>query len=95
MPYVFYEELPDGMEEADVVERAELDSTLEELEAAREQRDQAIERAEAAEDGWRKSKEKYANTFLRTKPKPTGGNAPDPKAYGAQSVRDLFKIDKE
>lgn len=95
MPYVYYEELPEGMEEADVVERAELDSTIEELETAREQRDQAIERAETAEEGWRKSKEKYANTFLRTKPRDEGFKPPDPKAYGAQSVSELFKIDKE
>jgi hypothetical protein len=94
MPYVFYEELPEGMEEADVVERAELDSTLSELETAREQRDQAIERAESAEDSLRKSREKYANTFLKS-PRPRGGE-PEPQAQiGPTSISDLFKLDNK
>jgi hypothetical protein len=90
MPYVFYEELPEGMSEADVVERAELESTLEELESAREQRDQAISRAESAEQGLREAKEKYANTFL-SKP-PTRLEPKEKPKLSAQSISELFKI---
>lgn len=91
MPYVFYDELPEGLQEADVVERAELESLNEELEQAREQRDQAIERAQAAEKGWEESKQKYANTFLRSKPPEP--NPPKPLDLRPQTINELFKID--
>lgn len=74
MPYVFVEELPEDAEEADVVERSELDSTITERDEARSQRDEAIERAEAAESDLEKQREKYANTFLSRKREPEPNN---------------------
>lgn len=68
MPYIFVEELPEEVEEADVVERSELDSAITERDEARTQRDEAIERAVSAENDLAKQKEKYANTFLSKKP---------------------------
>lgn len=90
MPYVFYEELPEGLEEADVVERSELDSLTEELNNAREQRDQAISRAETAEDGWEKAKQKYADTFLSRKPPKSD---PEPLNLQPQTLMELFKTE--
>lgn len=88
MPYVFVEVLDEGMEEADVVERSELDNAITERDAAREQRDQAIERADKAETDLTAQKEKYANTFLsrsRQKPKHEGDAKP-------AHTLDTFKI---
>lgn len=92
MPYIFVEELQEGQEEAQVVERAEYDGLSQQLEEAREQRDQAIERAETAEEGWREAKEKYANTFLTT---PARIKKDHEKPHlSAQSVSDLFAVEK-
>ena len=90
MPYIFVEELQEGQEEAQVVERAEYDGLSQQLEEAREQRDQAISRAESAEQGLREAKEKYANTFL-SKP-PTRLEPKEKPKLSAQSISELFKI---
>ena len=93
MPYVFVEELQEGQEEADVIERTEHDALQQQLEETRTQRDQAIERAETAEKGWRESKEKYANTFLTTPSKIVENHTP--RTLTAQSVKELFTPSKE
>lgn len=88
MPYVFMEELPEGFEEADVVERSELDSITTERDEARQQRDSAIERAEQAEGDLQAQKEKYANTFLSSQRK-----NPEPKGdYSKPHDMSAFKI---
>ena len=92
MPYIFIEELPEGTEEADVVERGEYDGLSQQLEEAREQRDEAIARAETAEAGWREAKEKYANTFLTTPARIKENH--EPPTYSAQSVSELFAVEK-
>lgn len=66
MPYAYYEELPEGIEAADVVDRSEYDAVITERDEIATQRDGAIERAESAEADARKAKEKYANAFLTT-----------------------------
>lgn len=90
MPYLYVEELEEGQEEADVVERSVHDSVLESLRTAEQMRDDAISRAEAAEGDLRKQKEKYANTFLSKKPE-SGDPVPHPKPeIPPQSFSDLF-----
>ena len=64
MPYVFKEILEDEDVAADVVERAEYDTVIEERDHLMIQRDEAIERAEVAEKGWEESRNKYADAFL-------------------------------
>lgn len=91
MPYVFFEELPDGAVEASVVDRTEYDTIIEELDNIREQRDIAIDRAEVAERGLRESKEKYANTFLSKPFEPNEKNKGS-HVKSAQSVKELFNI---
>lgn len=93
MPYVFVDELQEGQEEAQVVEKGEHDELSRQLEEAREQRDKAIERAETAEKGWQEAKEKYANTFLTTPSKIKESN--EIRVKRAQSVRELFNPRKE
>lgn len=87
MPYIFIEELEEGYEAADVVEREEYESIVSQLEEARNQRDEAIERAQSAEDGYSKMREKYANTFL-SKPKSTPERSSEPVL--PQSIDELF-----
>lgn len=88
MPYIFVEELPEDAEEADVVERSELDSAITERDDARNQRDEAIERATQAESDLKAQKEKYANTFLSSRQK-----TPEPnKKPVAPKTMDMFKI---
>ena len=93
MPFIFVEELQDGQEEAQVIEQSVHNEILRQLEDAREQRDQAIERAEIAEKGWRESKEKYANTFLTTPSKIVDNSMP--RKITAQSVSELFNPKRE
>lgn len=64
MPYVFKEVLTDEDVEADVVERADYDTVIQERDQLMTQRDEAIERAEVAEKGWEESRNKYADAFL-------------------------------
>lgn len=92
MPYIFVEELQEGQEEAQVVERGEYDGLSQQLEEARSQRDEAIARAETAEQGWREAKEKYANTFLTT-PSRIKQDHKEPH-LSAQSISELFAVEK-
>ena len=87
MPYIFVEELGEDMEEADVVERSELDSAILERDDARSQRDEAIERASRAESDLAAQKEKYANTFLSNRQK-----TPEKEKREAPKSMDMFKI---
>ena len=88
MPYVFVEQVEDGMQEVDLIERSELDTITEELESVKNQRDAAIERAVKAEEDYSKMREKYANTFLSNKPKPT--EKLKPINLAPQSLEELF-----
>lgn len=92
MPYVFLEELGEGQEEADVVERSEYESLNEKLQSALDQRDQAIERAVKAEGDYGKMRQKYADTFLNKAYTPQSFPHDD-KPMSAQSMEDLFKED--
>lgn len=66
MPYVEYDVVPDGMEAADVVPRADYDAVVTERDEVRTQRDGLIERAQVAESSYEKMREKYANAFIKS-----------------------------
>lgn len=95
MPYIMVEEVPEGMEAVDVVERSEYDKVIGERDAYAQQRDDAIARISDAEKAVRDAKAKYADYIL-------GGSAPNSlreeqrKAvqHGALNARDLFKVKK-
>lgn len=66
MPYVFKEVLEEGEVAADVYDSEDYRRVVEERDSVIAQRDDAIGRAERAEDDAAKMREKYANRFLTT-----------------------------
>lgn len=64
MPYVFVEELEEGVEGADVVERSEYEQLRASVDELASQRDTLIERAETAEKDAREARDKYAHAFI-------------------------------
>ena len=89
MPYIYVENLEEGQEEADVIERSEISDIQIQLEEAKSQRDMAIERAVKAEDDYSKMREKYANTFLG-KPRQSEPSRSKPENLMPQSIEELF-----
>ena len=89
MPYIYVENLEEGFEEADVVERSQYAELETQLEEAKNQRDNAIERAVQAEGDYSKMREKYANTFLG-KPRNMETYRDEPKIDMPQSLDELF-----
>ncbi len=88
MPYVYYDELPEGAEAADVVSHEHYDTLAEELAATVEQRDQALQTLEDSRRETREAKAKYAKFILdankqgnpkepEDEPKPTGKRTAD------------------
>ncbi len=92
MPYVFYDELPEGLEAADVVSHEHYDTLADELAATVEQRDQALQTLETSRRETREAKAKYAKLILdankQAKPKEPE-DAPKPTG---KRVADLFAI---
>lgn len=64
MPYYYFEEVNEELEEANVVSREDYDAVITERDEVYSQRDEAIARAEQAEEDLRKEKNKYANAFF-------------------------------
>ncbi len=89
MPYVFYEELPEGAEAASVVSQESYDALAEELAGAMGQREEALTQIEEARKEARETKAKYAQMILdgnKTKPED-----PKPKPVPkATTIDDLF-----
>lgn len=93
MPYVFYEELPDGMDEVDVVPRADYDALVEERDSTIQQRDDALTQIEEARKEVRDVKAKYADTILTANRKSKTEPKPEPKRSKpslAMSTSELF-----
>ena len=93
MPYVYYEELPEGAEAADVVSHEHYDTLAEELAATVEQRDQALETLETSRRETREAKAKYAKFILDANKQQGNQKEPEdgPKPKG-KTVADLFAI---
>lgn len=91
MPYVFKEVLDDEEIEADVVERADYDSVIQERDQLMTQRDEAISRAEIAEKGWEESRNKYADAFLTSPARVKKEQEENVRADGVvRSFQELF-----
>lgn len=92
MPYVFKDELDEGEVEADVVERSEYQTVVEDRDTVRTQRDEAIARAETAEKGWEESRNKYADAFLTSPARVKAAQERDVKEDGqVYSFQELFE----
>ena len=93
MPYVFYDELPDGVEEVDVVSRDEYNTLIEERDNTIQQRDDALAQIEEARKEVRDVKAKYADTILSANKKLGTTPKPEPKRTKpklAMSTSELF-----
>lgn len=64
MPYVYYDELPEGAEEADVITREDYDAIVSERDSVISQRDEALSQVEEAHKEVRDTKAKYADAIL-------------------------------
>ena len=96
MPYVWREEAEEGDDVRDVVERSEYDAVIVERDELMTQRDGLIERAEAAEEGWRQSRNKYADAFITSAARAKQDQRKDVKEDGKPSTfGDLFKTKGE
>lgn len=91
MPYVYYDELPDGLEAADVVSQEHYDALAEELATSNGQRDEALTQIEEARKEAREARAKYAQAILDGKPKqePDPNQETNPKPTGA-TIASLF-----
>lgn len=88
MPYIFVEELEEGQEAAEVVDKSEYDTLDSLYQEAQNQRDAAIERAVNAESDYSKMRQKYADTFLKT---PSKIQKQTPESILPQSIDELFE----
>lgn len=91
MPYVYYDELPDGLEEAQVVSQEHYDAIAEELATSNAQRDEALEQIEEARREARDTKAKYAQMILdgKKQQEPDPKQDPEPK-HKAATIASLF-----
>ena len=64
MPYIEVVEVPEGADEADVVERARYEELLAQLKSAEEQRDRLAEEVVEGRDKLRDAKARYAGLVL-------------------------------
>ena len=93
MPYIMVEELPEGVEAADVVERTEYDALSSRLSDAEGQRDRLLERAETLTSELSESRKKYADAFLgaaQAQPPKEPEQEPDPEPKHKTSFKQLF-----
>ena len=91
MPYVFYEELPEGLEAAEVVSQEHYDALAEELAGAMEQREEALNQIEEAQRAAREVKAKYAQMILDgNKTKAEEAKNTETQKAKATTIRDLF-----
>lgn len=92
MPYVFYDELPDGMEEADVVPRSELDALTAERDELVATRDELADHVSVLETDLRQSREKYAHAVLTSAERVKREQAHDVRRdSGPQTYEELFR----
>lgn len=83
MPYVWYDELPEGLEAAEAVAQDHYDALADELAGVTEQRDEALTRLEESRKETRAAKSKYADLIL--------GSNKDTKKEPEDTKRDMPK----
>lgn len=77
MPYVYYDELEDGMEEASVISTEEYNSLEEQRAALQEQYDTLVTERDSLSKELMDAKTKFANAFLSSPQKMKQDNADD------------------
>lgn len=94
MPYVYYDELPEGTEAADVVSREDYDSVVTERDSYATQRDDALTRIEGAQREVREVKARYADAILGSNQRSQEPKAPDggrkQETKYAMSAKEMF-----
>lgn len=70
MPFIEVEEIPEGVEAADVVARADYDAIVAERDTTMQQRDDALTQIEEARKEVRDTKAKYADAILSANREP-------------------------
>jgi hypothetical protein len=92
MPYVYYDELPDGLEAADVVSQEHYDALAVELATSNGQRDEALTQIEEARREAREARAKYAQAILdgKRQQEPDPRQDPEPEAKAA-TIASLFE----
>lgn len=90
MPYVWYDELPEGLEAAEAVAQDHYDALADELAGVNEQRDEALTRLEESRRETRAARSKYADLILGSdKEKKEPEEKPDTAPKGTR-IADLF-----
>lgn len=91
MPYVFFDELPDGMEEVDVVTRDEYDGVVCERDGLRDKLFDSAQQLESARKDANDAKAKYASLVLDMgSGGQNGGGTDDKKGF---TTDDLFRME--
>lgn len=93
MPYILVEEVPEGMEEVDVVPRADYDTAVSERDQYAQQRDDALGQIAQAQQEARDAKARYADYILGGS-KPNNDPKPEAPKHGPLSARELFSSQK-
>ena len=94
MPYIEVEELPEGVEEASVVSRADYDAVVAERDSTIAQRDDALTQIREAQNREREAKAKYAQLVLdsaqhqQSNPEPEPPKEPKAKPITSASLFD-------
>lgn len=93
MPYIYVDELPEGVEEADVIARSDYDAIVEERNTTIEQRDSALSQIEDSRKEVRDIKAKYADYILSSSSKKPDEQKPEQQNIKSSlpvSVSELF-----
>lgn len=90
MPYVFYEEVPEGAEEADVVTRENYNLMVDERDELATQNASLAESLEQANSKTREVQKKYADALLGSQQKQREQPKPKTEKLAAQSFSELF-----
>ena len=92
MPYVYYDELPEGVEEVDVVTREEYDGVVGERDGLRDQLFDSTQQLESARKDANDAKAKYASLVLNMgsgNPNNDGGDG----GVKGFTTEDLFRME--
>lgn len=91
MPYVYYEELPEGSEGADVVSRSDYDTAISERDQYAQQRDDALTQIEEANKEAREARAKYAQYILDTNSQSKNDNSASKQDAKPVTINDLWR----
>ncbi len=98
MPYVYYEELPDGCEAADVCDRAQVEEAIaarDALQASLDSAQEGMERLTRERDelgnSLAQAKARFADAFLSSATMGSAADGPQPEPVMVSSYDSIFK----